>query len=45
MINVKHVVATTSGTIANFLAPKALGINKRHEVIVPNITFDYSKRG
>ena len=39
LLNVKHVVATTSGTIAIFLALKALGINKRHEVIVPNITF------
>ena len=32
-------MATTSGTIAIFLALKALGINKRHEVIVPNVTF------
>ena len=39
LIKVKHVVATTSGTIAIFLALKALGIGKDDEVIVPNITF------
>ena len=39
LLKVKHVIATTSGTIAIFLALKSVGIGKDDEVIVPNITF------
>ena len=39
MINVKHVVATTSGTISLFLALKSLDIKDKDEVLIPNITF------
>jgi perosamine synthetase len=39
LLNVKYVAATTSGTIAMFLALKALKINKGDEVLVPNLTF------
>ncbi len=39
LLNVKYAVTATSGTIAIFLALKALGIKKNDEVIVPNITF------
>ena len=39
LLKVKYAVATTSGTIAIFLALKALGIGRNDEVIVPNITF------
>jgi len=39
LIDVKHVIATTSGTIAIFLALKSLDIGENDEVIVPNITF------
>lgn len=39
MLNVKHAVCVTSGTIAIFLALKSLGIKKGDEVIVPDLTF------
>jgi perosamine synthetase len=39
LLKIKYVVTTTSGTVAIFLALKALGIKKNDEVIVPNITF------
>lgn len=39
LLNVKHAIATTSGTVAMFLALKALGIGPGDEVIVPDITF------
>ena len=39
LLNVKYVVATTSGTAAIFLALKALNIKKKDEVLVPNLTF------
>ena len=39
MLNIKYVIATTSGTVAIFLALKALKIKKGDEVLVPNITF------
>jgi perosamine synthetase len=38
-LNVKHVVTTTSGTTALYLALKAVGIGHGDEVIVPDITF------
>jgi perosamine synthetase len=39
LLNVKYVVTCTSGTISIFLALKALGIRRKDEVLVPNITF------
>tara|TARA_Y100001970_G_C14215375_1_gene849331 strand:- start:456 stop:1565 length:1110 start_codon:yes stop_codon:yes gene_type:complete len=39
LLNVKYTVTATSGTVSIFLALKAIGIKKNHEVIVPNITF------
>ena len=39
LLNVKYAVATTSGTVALFLALKAAGIRNGDEVIVPNISF------
>lgn len=39
LLNVKHVVAVTSGTSAMFLSLKALGIGYGDEVIVPDLTF------
>ena len=39
LLNVKYTVVTTSGTIAIFLALRALNISKNDEVLVPNITF------
>ena len=38
-LRVKYVTATTSGTMAIFLALKALKIGYSDEVIIPNITF------
>ena len=38
IIGSKYAITTTSGTIAIFLALKAIGVNKNDEVIVPNIT-------
>ena len=38
-LKVKYVTATTSGTIAIFLALKALKIKDKDEVIIPNLTF------
>ena len=39
LLNVKYVVACTSGTISIFLGLKALGVRREDEVLVPNITF------
>ncbi|PIR92511.1 aminotransferase [Candidatus Falkowbacteria bacterium CG10_big_fil_rev_8_21_14_0_10_44_15] len=39
LIDAKHVIAVTSGTIAIFLSLKALGIGAGDEVIVPDLTF------
>ena len=39
LLGVKQVIATTSGTVAIFLALKALGVGPGDEVIVPDITF------
>ncbi len=39
VLEVKYVTATTSGTIAIFLALKALKIGYNDEVIIPNLTF------
>ena len=39
LLKVKYVLTCTSGTIAIFLALKALGVRKQDEVLVPNITF------
>jgi len=39
ILNVKYVVAVPSGTVAIYLALKALGIGKGDRVVVPNITF------
>jgi perosamine synthetase len=39
IINVKHVIATTSGTISLFLALKSLDVKDKDEVLIPNITF------
>ncbi len=39
LINVKHAVCVTSGTIGIFLALKAVGVGNGDEVIVPDITF------
>ncbi len=39
LINVKHAICVTSGTISIFLALKALGVRHGDEVIVPDITF------
>jgi perosamine synthetase len=39
LLGVRHVVATTSGTSAIFLALAALGIGHGDEVIVPDLTF------
>jgi perosamine synthetase len=38
-LSVKHAFLTTSGTVAIFLALKALGIGKDSRVGVPNLTF------
>lgn len=39
LLGVKHAMATTSGTVAIFLALKALDIGPGDEVIVPDATF------
>ena len=39
VLNVKYVIATTSGTAALYLALKANNIGYGDEVIIPNITF------
>ena len=39
LLNVKYVLTCTSGTISIFLGLKALGIGRKDEVLVPNITF------
>lgn len=39
LVGAKYAIATTSCTIALFLALKALGVGKGDEVIVPDITF------
>lgn len=39
ILNSKYALATTSGTIAIYLALKALNVGHKDEVIVPNITF------
>ncbi len=39
ILEVKHAIAATSGTVAIFLALKALGVGPGDEVIVPDITF------
>ena len=39
ILKTKYVMATTSGTIAIYLALKSLNIKNGDEVIVPNITF------
>jgi perosamine synthetase len=39
LVGAKHAVATTSGTIAIFLALAALGVGAGDEVIVPDVTF------
>ena len=39
LLKVKYVVSCTSGTIAIFLALKAIGVKNRDEILVPNITF------
>ena len=39
LLNVKHVVAVTSGTVALYLAMVALDIGPGDEVIVPDVTF------
>jgi perosamine synthetase len=39
LLKVKYVVTCTSGTIAIFLALKALSVRQQDEVLVPNITF------
>ncbi len=38
-LGVKHVLTVSNGTIALFLALKALGIGNRDEVLVPDFTF------
>ncbi len=39
LLGVRHVVCSTSGTTAIFLALKGLGVGPGDDVIVPNITF------
>jgi perosamine synthetase len=39
LLGCKHVVATTSGTAAIFLALSAIGVGAGDEVIVPDVTF------
>jgi perosamine synthetase len=39
LLGCKHVVATTSGTTAIFLALAAMGVGPGDEVIVPDVTF------
>ena len=39
LLKVKYVVSCTSGTIAIFLGLKALGVKRKDEILVPNITF------
>lgn len=39
LLGCKHVVATTSGTAAIFLALAAIGVGAGDEVIVPDVTF------
>ena len=39
LLHCKHVVATTSGTTAIFLALAAIGVGAGDEVIVPDVTF------
>lgn len=39
ILKVKYVVAVPSGTVALFMALKALGIGKNDNVVVPNLTF------
>src|ERR1700730_4776392 len=39
LLGCKHVVATTSGTIAIFLALAGVGVGAGDEVIVPDVTF------
>ena len=38
-LNVKHCLATTSGTMAQYIAMKAMGIGKGDEVITQSFTF------
>jgi perosamine synthetase len=38
-IGVKHAIAVSNGTAALHLALAALGVTRRHEVIVPSLTF------
>lgn len=39
LLNCKHVVATTSGTVAIFLALTGVGVGPGDEVIIPDVTF------
>ncbi len=39
LLKVKYVITCTSGTIAIFLGLKAIGVRKKDEVLVPNITY------
>jgi perosamine synthetase len=39
ILKLKHSVAVSNGTTALHLALKSLGINKNHEVLVPDFTF------
>jgi len=39
IIKVKYAVAVPSGTVALFMALKALGVGKNDNVVVPNLTF------
>lgn len=39
LVGAKYAIATTSGTVAIFLALKAVGVGKGDEVIVPDATF------
>jgi len=39
LLNCKHAIAVTNGTVAMFLSLKALGVGVGDEVIVPDITF------
>jgi len=39
ILKVKYTVAVPSGTVALFMALRALGIGKNDNVVVPNLTF------
>ena len=39
ILGVKYAVCTTSGTASIFLSLKAVGVSRKHEVIIPDITF------